>query len=331
MDAVSKEISVNQEAFKLVQKVLNDAERLRVRASQLGNGATVIDMGQRVPGSWLAGKYYAEITMGGVGEVTFETFEIDEYVLPAVRVTSAHPLLAGWVCQKHAEPLAAVGKEGTTGGQWPILTGPAKALLRPPDQGVRLAGYHDDSQVGVVSFQTNDQISDALAETVARACQIETQDLYIVVAPTTSLVCAIQVAARPIDQVMHRLEEEGFDIHAVHYATGRAPLPPLTSDELTAMGRINDCLLYGGSVLLYVHGDDQEIEGVISRIPTGAFVDSGKPFAQIYEEHEFDFHKMDLRYHSLALVQINNLATGSSFSAGGIDRAVLRRSFFGIV
>jgi methenyltetrahydromethanopterin cyclohydrolase len=322
-------LSVNQEALRIVEKVLREAGRLGVSASRLDNGATVIDMGQQVPGSWLAGKYYAEITMGGLGGVAFETFQLDEYVLPAVRVTSAHPLLAGWVCQKHADPLAEDESNEQGGGVQPILTGPAKALLHPRDESVVLARYEDDSSVAVASFQTDEPITEPMAETVAEACRIRTQDLTIIVAPTTSLVCAIQVAARPIDQVMHRLHEEGFDIHAVRYVTGRAPIPPLTTDEPMAMGRINDSLLYGGSVLLYVEGEDEAIERMVPLLPTSALSEYGKPFAQIYEEHDYSFHKMDPRLHSLALVQINNLTTGRSLSAGTINRQVLRESFFG--
>lgn len=313
--------SLNREAMKIVERVLRDADQLNVLVSRLDNGTTVIDMGQRVAGSWLAGKYYAEIVMGGLGEVTFDTFQLDEYILPAVRVTTAYPLLVGWVAQKHAPPLPGEGVQ-------PILTGPAKALLQPPDESVVLAGYHDDSQVAVASFQTSEPISEAFANTVARACQVRPENLYILVAPTPSLVCAIQVSARPVDQVMHRLHEEGFDIHAVRYATGRVPIAPLAPDELTAMGRINDCLLYGGSVLLYVEGEDETIERIMPLLPTRGCTEYGKPFRQIFEENDCDFHKIDLRAHSLALVQINNITTGRTFSAGGIDRAMLRRSFF---
>lgn len=313
-------LSVNQEAYKIVEQVLRNADRLCVRASRLANGTTVIDMGQQVHGSWLAGKYYAEITMGGLGELTFQSFQLDDRLLPSVQVTSAHPLLVGWVCQKHADPLMGEGVQ-------PILTGPAKALLFPPDESVLFAGYEDQSEVAVASFQTNEPISEVVAEAVARACRVSTENLYIVVAPTTSLVCAIQVAARPIDQIMHRLHEEGFDIHAVRHVMGWAPIPPLSADELIAMGRINDSLLYGGSVLLYVEGDDGAIESMIPRLPTNAHREYGKPFAQIFEEYDRDFHKMDMRLHSLAYVQINNISTGRTFSAGGIDEEVLRRSF----
>ena len=48
---------------------MRDAGRLCVAVSRVANRATVIDMGQQVTGSWLAGKYYAEITMGGLWEV----------------------------------------------------------------------------------------------------------------------------------------------------------------------------------------------------------------------------------------------------------------------
>ncbi len=98
-------LSVNNEAFKIVKTVLGAAECLDVHVSQLANGTTVIDMGQQVAGSWLAGKYYAEITMGGLAEVGFQPLHLGDLRLPSVHVASAHPLLAGWVCQKHAEPL----------------------------------------------------------------------------------------------------------------------------------------------------------------------------------------------------------------------------------
>jgi methenyltetrahydromethanopterin cyclohydrolase len=314
-------LSVNREAFKLVRRVLSNADCLAVRVSQMAKGTTIIDMGQQVAGSWLAGKYYAEITMGGLAEVGFQPLHLDDLTLPAVHVNSAHPLLAGWVCQKHAEPLTGEGIQ-------PILTGPAKALLFPPEESVHFADYHDDSEVAVASFQTSEPITESLADTVAHACRISPENLYIVVAPTTSLVCAIQVAARPIDQIMHRLHQEGFDIHTVRFVQGSAPVPPLAEDEVLAMGRINDSLLYGGSVLLYVESDDETIRQVISLLPTEAHPAYGKPFAQLFEEHGYDFHKMDLRLHSLARVQINNITTGRTFSAGSINTDILRRSFF---
>jgi methenyltetrahydromethanopterin cyclohydrolase len=312
--------SVNQQAFKLVQEVMALAERLKVKVSRFANGATLIDMGQRCPGSWLAGQYYARITMGGLAEVTFETMQLDEYALPAVRVCSADPLLVGWVCQKHVEPPLGADTQ-------PIFCGPAKALLYPCEESVAFAGYHDASQVAVASFQTAEPIADTVADRLAHDCRVSPENLYILVAPSTSLTCSIQVAARPIDQVMHRLQEEGFDIHAVRYATGVIPIAPLCSDELMALGRINDCMLYGGSVMLYVEGDDAEIARMMPELPTMARAEYGKTFQQILLDNDGDFHKIDRRLHSMALVHINNITSGRTFSSGEINRAMLRRSF----
>lgn len=315
-------ISVNREALKIVGTILDNAERLGVSISKLSNGTTVIDMGQNVPGSWLAGKYFAEITMGGMGEVTFGTFNLDGYMLPSVIVNSANPLIAGWVCQKHAEPIPGPEHQ-------PILTGPAKALLHPPDFSVTYVNYHDDSPYAVAPLQTSYPITDDIALSFARACQINPENLFILVAPSNSLVCAIQVTARPLDNLMHRLQEEGFDIKKTRYAIASAPLPPLADDELEAMGRINDSLLYGGHVVIYVEAKDEEIEQVLEKLPTKACSEYGKPFRQIFEENDCDFHKIDLRVHSTARIQFNNITSGHSFIIGEINYDLLKKSFFG--
>ena len=313
-------ISVNREAMKIVEKVIGDAEVLNVLVSQLSNGATVIDMGQKAAGSWLAGKYYAEITMGGLGEVTYGTFRLDDYLLPSVCVKSAHPVLAGWVSQKHADPIPGAEKQ-------PILAGPAKALLYPPDESILIANYHETSDVAVAPFQTSEAITVETADWIAEVCRVHPKNLYIVVAPSHSLVCAIQVAARPIDNIIHRLHAEGFDINKVSFAACETPVATLAPDELTAMGRINDSMLYGGQVLVYLDGKDDEIERMLPNLPTRSSKDYGKLFKQIFVEHDCDFHKIDLKLFSVALVQINNIASGRCFSTGAIDYDLLRKSF----
>lgn len=314
-------ISVNREAKKIVDIVIRDADVLGVAVSKLSNGTTVIDMGQKVKGSWLAAKYYSEITMGGLSEVSYETFELDGYLFPAVCVKSSHPMLAGWVSQKHADPLPGAERQ-------PILAGPAKALLNPPDASIAYAGYHDDSDVAVAPFQTSEPITVDTANWVAGVCHVDPKNLYILVAPSNSLVCAVQISARPIDNIMHRLHAEGFDIHNVSYASCKTPIAPLVADELTAMGRINDCMLYGGQVLVYLEGDDRQIEKMLPNLPTKASTEYGKTFKQIFVEHDCNFHIIDLRIFSVALIQINNMVSGNCYSSGQLDMDMLRKSFF---
>lgn len=316
-------ISVNRQALRIIQeKILPNQDLLKIEVKKLENGATVIDMGQVAEGSWEAGRLFAEITQGGIVEIAFGKFQLGEYILPSVHVYSPDPLISGWVCQRHADPLP--GSE-----HQPILTGPAKALLKPPDMSIQFVNYQDDSPVAVAPLQTSEPITEEKAAWIANSCQISPENLYVLVAPSTSLVCSIQVAARPIDNLMHRLQEENFDIRAVKSAFSTAPIPPLSPDGLEAMGRINDCLLYGGHVLVYVNSTDQEIERVLPKLTLEHTGQYGKLFKQIFEENDCNFHNIDLRVHTTALIQVNNLRSGRCFSTGKIDHEILYRSFFG--
>lgn len=315
-------ISVNREAMKLVRLILESPDALGVLVSRLSNGTTVIDMGQRAPGGWLAGRYYALITLGGLGEVSFESFPVGSVVLPSVRVMVDRPMeacigsqIAGW---RLAEKPDA-----------PIVSGPARALNRTPDHYFDLIEYRDSYQEGVVAIQTAEPVTAELAETIALACGLSPAALYILVAPNSSLACAIQVSARIIEQALHRLAEEDFDINAVRYAQGTCPIPPLIQDEVISMGRINDAILYGGVAFLYVDASDESIARVVGRITSSVSRAYGRPFVEIYEEANRDFYRIPIDLHSPAVVHLNNLQTGHTFSAGEINHDVLQRSFFG--
>ncbi len=42
------------------------------------------------------------------------------------------------------------------------------------------------------------------------------------------------------------METLGFDVRRVISAMGTAPLPPVAKNDIRAIGRTNDCILYGG-------------------------------------------------------------------------------------
>ena len=83
--------------MKLVRAILANRAAMGALVSTLANGATVIDMAQQAPGSWVAARYYSLITMGGLGEFSYETFPypLNGVRLPAVRVMTAHGQLDG--------------------------------------------------------------------------------------------------------------------------------------------------------------------------------------------------------------------------------------------
>jgi methenyltetrahydromethanopterin cyclohydrolase len=101
-------------------------------------------------------------------------------------------------------------------------------------------------------------------------------------------------------------------------------------DELIAMGRINDALVYGGSSGLWVnHPDDAEVKHTVDGMTFSAQAgaDYGKGYAEIYETYECNLFKIPPKLDSPAKVTVTNMLTGSVFVSGKIDEEILYRSF----
>ncbi|MCC6147047.1 MAG: methenyltetrahydromethanopterin cyclohydrolase [Anaerolineaceae bacterium] len=316
-------ISINREAMKLVREILESPAVFDVQVSQLQNGATVIDMGQKAMGTWLAAKYYTLISMGGIGQVSYEGFMLDHVSLPAVRVMIDYPIetcvasqIAGWRLESGEDSV--------------IVAGPARALNKKnPDHFMKIVPYRDENNEGVIALQTARPISEGIAAQIAESCGLAPQNLYILVAANSSLVCAVQVSARVIDILLHRLAVADFDINISRFGQGYCVIPPLINDQHISFGRINDAIVYGSVAMLYVEGDDEEIENIVKQIPSSVSPVYGRPFLEIYEDAGRDFYNIPMNLNSPAVVHINNLNSGNTFSAGEINYDVLSHSFFG--
>jgi len=105
------------------------------------------------------------------------------------------------------------------------------------------------------------------------------------------------------------------------------PLPPAAKDDLAAIGRTNDAILYGGHAVLYVRGDDESLQKVGAQTPSSASKDYGRPFAEVFASYDHDFYKIDPHLFSPAVVTFVNIETGNSFRFGKFDHDVLSRSF----
>jgi methenyltetrahydromethanopterin cyclohydrolase len=317
-------ISINREAMKVVRTILAAPEALGVVPSTLDNGATVVDMGLDAPGGWLAAKYYTLVTLGGLAEVSYEPFRLGERTLTAVRVMIDHTQEACVASQIAGWRLEAARTEHAA-----ILSGPGRALNREPDHYFDYTDYRDDHHEAVVAIQASRPIDVAMADAIAVGCGVEPKDVYVLYAPNRSLVCAVQVAARIVEQSLHRMAEEGFELRNAGTAYGFGVIPPLVDDDVAAMGRINDSLLYGGEATINVTGADDECARVVARSVASASAAYGRPFVEIYEEAGRDFYEIPLDLHSPAALHLNNITTGATHSAGEINHAVLERSFFG--
>ena len=318
-------ISINQEAMKVVRRILEAPAALGVKVTMLPNGTTTIDMGLDAPGGWVAAREYTLVTLGGLGDVGFERMTVGGRELAAVRVMIDHPQEACVASQIAGWRLDEPGTEHAA-----ILAGPGRALNRAnPDHYFELIDYFDDHDEAVVAIQTSRHVTESLAQAIADACGVASRNLYVLYAPNRSLVCAVQVAARIVEQSLHRLAEEGFDLRRVRSAHGFGVIPPLIDDDLVSMGRINDSLLYGGEATITVDSTDAECDRVVGRVVSQASSAYGRPFVEIYEDAGRDFYEIPLDLHSPAVLHLVNGGSGKTFSAGEINCDVLERSFFG--
>jgi methenyltetrahydromethanopterin cyclohydrolase len=317
-------ISVNERATAIVQQMINDCEALGIRVKRLKNDADVIDAGVEAPGSMEAGRLFACACMGGLGQISFNQqicdFENPDFWLPAVAVAVNYPHIAcmasqyaGWAV-KHDRYFA-------------IGSGPARALYANEEIYKKL-DYQDQARTAVLMLEGRELPGEEVAAFVADKCKVRPGQLSLLIAPTASLVGSVQVAARSAETGLHKMTELGFDVRQVAAAYGICPLAPVAADDLHAIGRTNDAILYGAQVFLSVRAEDDQIADLIEKIPSAASRDYGTLFYDLFQRYNGDFYQIDRLLFSPAQVEIHNLKSGRAFRAGHLNPSLLRKSFF---
>ncbi len=312
-------ISVNERASKIVDEMIKGAEELGVKVNKLKNGATVVDTGIETRGTLKAGKYFSEVCLGGLGVVDFSMGE-----RLYVNVNVDHPAIscmasqfAGWAIK--AEGYFAMG------------SGPARALARVEEKLFRELKYEDRCERAVITLETRKMPDEKVADLIAQKCNVKPENLYMLVAPTASVVGSIQISARIVETGVHKLHEVGFDMNKIICGSGAAPVAPVAKNDLEAMGKTNDCVLYGGRTIYFVDAEDSEIEKVINEVPSSTSKDYGLPFLELFQKYDKDFFKIDPKLFSPAEITISNVKTGSTFHAGGINEEILGKSLGALV
>ena len=168
----------------------------------------------------------------------------------------------------------------------------------------------------------------AVVAKIAAACRVAPDAVTLLVAPTASLAGGLQVVARSVETALHKLSELGFDLNRIESAQGTAPLPPVAANDLAAIGRTNDAILYGARVVLYVTGDDASLAETGPQVPSSSSRDHGEPFAAIFARYNNDFYAVDPHLFSPAEVVFQNLETGRVHAFGAVAPEVLTRSFY---
>ena len=134
-------------------------------------------------------------------------------------------------------------------------------------------GFRETAEVAVGVLESSKLPPAELCQMVAADCRVGSAQLILCVAPTASQAGTIQIVARSVETVLHKLHELGFDLSRVASAFGTAPLPPVAGDDMAAIGRTNDAVLYGGDVTLWFHDDDDSVAEVGPSVPSSASPD----------------------------------------------------------
>lgn len=314
--------SVNRLAAHLVAELLDQAYELRLNITQSACGATMVDAGIDCAGGLVAGQKIAAICMGGLGRVDIVPQTdptLSKISLLAVAVSSPLPVLAGLGSQYAGWSLAHEG-------YFALGSGPARSLYGKEDILVEM-GYRDQADHSVIVLESGTLPPDALVTKIAADCGIPPAKLTVIVTPTTSMAGSVQLAARVLEVALHKAHALAFPLADIVDGFASAPIPPPSSDFVTAMGRSNDAILYGGTVQLYVAGDAAAARDLAEKLPSTTSRDYGKGFAEIFAHYNHDFYQIDPMLFSPARVLVTALASGESFCRGEIAPDILATSF----
>jgi len=321
MDQQVTSLRMNEAASEIADSMADQADLLRVRTFRLPSGSRVIDAGAEAEGGIEAGIALAEICMGGLGNVGFTPLQIGGRSHAGLIVWTDHPAVACMASQ-YAGWAISVGKFFAMG------SGPLRAHARVERELFEKLGYEEQADEGVLVLETRSLPTDEVAAWVAEKARLQPLQLTLVVAPTASIAGAVQISARIVETGLHKMETLGFDVNRVVSAIGTAPLPPVADNDLRAIGRTNDCILYGGQARYTIKAGDAELEKLAEQVPASASRDYGTPFYEIFQRYEGDFYKIDPLLFSPAEVWLTSTESGRTFHAGRLNPEVLEASLY---
>jgi methenyltetrahydromethanopterin cyclohydrolase len=309
---------LNDNAQRIVDGMIRDAERLRIAVSKGPSGECLIDAGARVTGSIEAGLRMAEAAMGGLGTVTAVMDRALEKWPLAVEVHSSQPVLA-CLASQYAGWSLSIDKYFAMG------SGPARALARVEPLYEALA-YRETASSAVLLLETAEPPPASVVEKVAGATGLPPEKLTFLYAPTQSVAGAVQIVSRVLEVALHKANDLKFPLENIVDGVAAAPVPAPHPDFLTAMGRTNDAIIYGGLVQLVVKGPAKEARELAQKLPSSASRDHGQPFAAIFKQFNGDFYAIDPLLFSTAEAIVTAIETGDTFRAGGRDLKMLEQS-----
>src|SRR5262249_24454614 len=273
---------LNERAMRLAEQMIADSATLRITVQRTAAGARILDCGIKAGGGLRAGLVMARVCLADLGEVSLVPRDVDGVPCPVVQVTTDHPVQACMASQ-YAGWQIKVGKFFAMG------SGPMRSAYGKEALFGHIPGK-EQAAVAVGVLEKRKLPDDAVIDYLRERLNVPPSQIVLLAAPTASHAGNLQVVARSVEMGMHKLHELKFDLTKVVSGCGIAPLPPLASDDLKAMGRVNDAIIYGGRVVLWVRAEDDEITALGPKVPSLLSPDHGALFRELFERSGGDFY-----------------------------------------
>jgi len=311
---------LNERALHVAEQMIDDAAALRISVRRSTAGARIVDCGVEAEGGVQAGLGLARVCLSDLGQVSIVPGDISGIPHPHVQVVTDHPVRACMASQ-YAGWQIKVGKFFAMG------SGPMRAAYGKEEVLSHIVGQ-ELAPVAVGVLETRKIPDDSVISYLCDKLRLAPTQLLLLVAPTGSIAGALQVVARSVEMALHKLHELRFDLTKIESGYGVAPLPPVGRDDLAAMGRVNDSIIYGGRVILWTRADDAEIAAVGAKVPSTSSSDHGALFRELFQRSGGDFYKMDAGLFSPAQVAFVCSTSGRTHVFGKPEMDMVRRSFF---
>jgi methenyltetrahydromethanopterin cyclohydrolase len=327
-------MSLNQAAFPLAESLVGRADDCGVTWHETA-GVRIADCGVRASGSVEAGLVMAQAALAGLG---------------TVRLTAAGPGAFGPAWPDCPWPVVSVGSDAPVaaclaaqyagwkvhaGDYFAMASGPIRAAIGREDL-FAVIGLRERSAVAVGILEAARLPPEDVCRQLAADAGVPPAAVILLVARTASPAGTLQVVARSLETAIHKLHDLRFDLGRIRRGRGLAPLPPVPftpsaagpkPDDLAAIGRTNDAILYGGHVTLEVEGPEADLLAIGPRMVSAASPAFGEPFLRLFERAGSDFYAIDPAVFAPAVVDLVSTATGRTHRFGRIVPEIVARSF----
>lgn len=324
---VTTQLSINQKAETLLNHIKNKRDILGFTVETLPSGAQLYDFTKaNLEGSL----YLCRILMADLSTIQLAPVKASIHAnsgpieLDLIEVSTQIPLIACMASQYAGWTVKAKkmvdGKKKTYFRA--MGSGPARALALVEKELFDQIGYKETHHSAVLFLETSQKPDEGVVEYVKNKCGVDSSNLHILYAPSTSLAGSVQIAARIVETALHKFMELGIDLSWIVSGCGTCPIAPVLNDEMKAMGVTNDCILFTGNVTLSMdipEGKESRVYKILEKSPSSASPSYGKPFYETLQDAGGDFYKIDVGLFAPAQITVINRTTGNIFTVGSLN------------